>query len=1156
MDTAKLHCVDNFYQQALLTVPPNAFLLDVIAQMSQAHSSCALILAQQQLIGIFTEGDVLRAMSNVKHLDIYRNYSTFEQIAITDFMTQPVITLSETEAEDMAIVLERFHQHRIRHLPVIDSQGQVVRVITPQFVMDKISHHCWGKTAGREREITQPQPTSQLVTNQQILLNDILDHAIATCITSFRVFANRDWVYDYQSVGCETLFGYTPQEIANDKNLWLSQVHPQDLETVIFPLFEDFFAERTTSVEYRFHHKDGSERWLSANYTSRYDAVGNCWIVICNSHDISECKQVEAELKERNHFIEQIVHHSPQLLYIFDPTTGCNFYVNNQSVEILGYTPQEIQQRGAKFFLEVFHPEDLPLLERNFNHWKHAVDGKVLTNEYRMKHKNGTWRWLRSREIVFARDENNFPNRVLGITEDISEQQAAKAERQRAEAALRKSEALLVESQKVARLGNWEYDSVSSKISWSKQLFHLFNRDMALGEPNSEEMYQIFCLEDRQKLAQAIQRTISTGESYKLLLRVLQADASIMYIEAIGNAEFNSEGQVIRLYGTVQDITERKLIEDKLSQAKLRYRTLIEQIPGVVYISPTIANSEFAYISPQIQNLLNIPPHQFIPGFFNSWQNYVYPEDRDRVLQAVNTTIATGEPLMVEYRMITHDGKIIWVQDRCTLVLAADGKTPILQGFALDITERKQEKQALQEKESFLRSIYDGFGEPIFVIDVVDNDFRFVGVNPVCERFTGISSQELQGNTPEQVFSPSVAAAVRQHYQDCVTTGNTINYEECLSFIGQEEWWLTSLTPLRDENSRIYRIVGNSVNITERKRTEQMLELQAVITRNMAEGICLISATDGVFVYTNPKFEQMFGYEAGELIGQDMAIINYGNNHTNPVTVYESLAANIIQNGEATFELHNVKKDGTQFWCCATASVFEHPEYGTVFVVVQQDITEQKQAKEKIKASLKEKEVLLQEIHHRVKNNLGIVSSLLQMQYRRTQDSQVKAILQDSQNRIASIALVHEKLYCSPTFANIDFAQYITDLTTHLFDTYNVNYSQVQLKTQVDHISLDLQTAIPCGLILNELVSNALKYAFPDNISGDIQVKFYSENDWTFILMIADNGVGLPADFNHQKFHTLGLTLVHGLVKQLQGRIEINTQQGTKFKITFTKGKE
>jgi two-component sensor histidine kinase len=270
--------------------------------------------------------------------------------------------------------------------------------------------------------------------------------------------------------------------------------------------------------------------------------------------------------------------------------------------------------------------------------------------------------------------------------------------------------------------------------------------------------------------------------------------------------------------------------------------------------------------------------------------------------------------------------------------------------------------------------------------------------------------------------------------------------------------------------------------------------------------------------------------------------------------VNQAIRREVLQHGEATYEVHNIKKDGTPFWCRATTSIFDHPDYGTVLVAVQQDITEHKQAEDLIKASLKEKEVLLKEIHHRVKNNLQIVTSLLQMQSRRTKEPEAVEVLRDSKNRIASIALVHEKLYRSEDLANIDFGQYIPDLTTHLFDTYNVSSTTISLNINVENISLEIDRAIPCGLIVNELVSNSLKYAFPANRQGEIQVEFYAKSDDSLALIVRDNGTGIPKEFDIETTHSLGLTLVQGLVEQLEGAIELDRTQGTEFKITFPGG--
>jgi hypothetical protein len=276
--------------------------------------------------------------------------------------------------------------------------------------------------------------------------------------------------------------------------------------------------------------------------------------------------------------------------------------------------------------------------------------------------------------------------------------------------------------------------------------------------------------------------------------------------------------------------------------------------------------------------------------------------------------------------------------------------------------------------------------------------------------------------------------------------------------------------------------------------------------------------------------------------------LNYGEESSK---VADDLIRIILEQGVASYEVHNVRKDGTPFWSQATTSVFEYPEHGPVLVAVQQDITDRKKAEDLLKKSLTEKEVLLQEIHHRVKNNLGVIDGLLQMQARRSGNLATIAALKESQNRIAAIALVHEKLYRADDLASVDFAQYVLDLTAHLFESYNTHVNQIKLTTKIHPISLDIDTAIPCGLIINELTSNALKYAFPDNQTGEIQVIFQQNSDQTLALTVRDNGIGLPEGFNLKQTTTLGMSLVQGLVKQIRGSLNISREAGTSISITF-----
>ncbi len=219
---------------------------------------------------------------------------------------------------------------------------------------------------------------------------------------------------------------------------------------------------------------------------------------------------------------------------------------------------------------------------------------------------------------------------------------------------------------------------------------------------------------------------------------------------------------------------------------------------------------------------------------------------------------------------------------------------------------------------------------------------------------------------------------------------------------------------------------------------------------------------------------------------------------------------------------------------------------------------ERKQVEEQLNASLEEKEVLLKEIHHRVKNNMQVISSLLNLQSGRIKNEEILEMFKESQDRIRSMSLIHERLYQSQDLARIDFSHYIENLANHLFQSYRIDPETVGLVTDVRNVSLDINKAIPCGLIINELVSNSLKYAFPQARAeekkkakkGEINISLASENG-KISLLYKDNGVGLPEDLNIETADSFGLQLVTALVAQLNGEIEIKKKPGATFKITF-----
>jgi two-component sensor histidine kinase/AmiR/NasT family two-component response regulator len=219
--------------------------------------------------------------------------------------------------------------------------------------------------------------------------------------------------------------------------------------------------------------------------------------------------------------------------------------------------------------------------------------------------------------------------------------------------------------------------------------------------------------------------------------------------------------------------------------------------------------------------------------------------------------------------------------------------------------------------------------------------------------------------------------------------------------------------------------------------------------------------------------------------------------------------------------------------------------------VMIRDMTERKRNEEKITSALREKEVMLSELHHRVKNNLQIITSLLRIQSVNITDKEALDAIKVSQNRVNSMALVHEKLYKSKNLSLIDFEDYVKHLTSHLFQAFGIKKSNFELNLNVQKVFLGVDTAIPVGLIINELVSNSLKHAFKDRKQGQIRVEMNRSNKSSYILKVSDDGVGIPKDIDPEKTSTLGLQLVLMLAKQLGGDISISGEKGTQILIHF-----
>ena len=377
-----------------------------------------------------------------------------------------------------------------------------------------------------------------------------------------------------------------------------------------------------------------------------------------------------------------------------------------------------------------------------------------------------------------------------------------------------------------------------------------------------------------------------------------------------------------------------------------------------------------------------------------------------------------------------------------------------------------------------------------------------------------------------------------------------------IGFLGFESLSTTSWT----ENSIfLLKIVAEILgNVLGRKRVEQALRVsEERYARAISAGKVGVwewnIQTNEVYIDSNLK--AMLGYQDEEIANQFSNWLRFV--HSSDVGLVKAEINAYLEELIPKYEIEHrmLHKNGDAYSFLTRGNVVRDRDGFPAFMAGSStDITVRKQVENKLKSSLNEKEVLLKEIHHRVKNNLQIISSLLRLQSGYIKDKQALEIFKDSQNRVRAMALIHENLYQTNNLAKIEFSEYIRKLTNNLTRCYNI--TNIKINTNIEKIFLKIDTAIPCGLIINELISNSIKHAFKNSAEGEIYVEFITLQTAKYSLSVGDNGMGATDNISSLKKQSLGLELVWNLVEQLEGTIVYSSKLGTSFRITFAENND
>lgn len=545
--------------------------------------------------------------------------------------------------------------------------------------------------------------------------------------------------------------------------------------------------------------------------------------------------------------------------------------------------------------------------------------------------------------------------------------------------------------------------------------------------------------------------------------------------------------------------------------------------------------------------------------------------DRDLILQSLQSSEKVNN-YQTQYSLSTGVKK--------TFIFSwyIDEQTGYIEGSVIDLTSKEKASQALKQSEQKYRLIYEESNDAILLLD----GDHLIDVNRKAEELFGFTRKQL---LEKELFDLSLDMSL-SHEKKYRSEKNKLLKSRNIRFN-----WLfagadytidaeVSLIEVMIENKLYYQCVihdqteqnklakeklraevaeGMNVKlegeIKERIKAETKLQEEFLRTRAIFESssntLLLTLLLDGKISSYNSHCENYFKIAFNKEIKKDKLFIEYFNELLSPsrIRLFRILICQVKKGGSIQYEVKmNWKK--IDFWM----EIFLNPIFDTEGNVVElslvaHDISEKKKTSIAVESSLKEKEVLLKEIHHRVKNNLQVISSILNLQSSFVTDENTLGILQESRSRIRSMAIIHENLYRTEDFSSIKFASYIENLTQNLIASYSFN-REVKLELNMMEIDLVLDQAIPCGLLINELITNSLKYAWKEGENGVININLKEENR-IVELEISDNGIGLPTEFESMKSDTLGLQLVITLAEQLDAELKVDVREGTKYLIKF-----
>jgi PAS domain S-box-containing protein len=1180
---------------------PNSPPLPDSNETVKVSISCVLVVEENQLIGLLRLGDVL---------NLATKYG-WQEMQVAHAMTRNLIVLKESEFTDIFTAFKLFCQYSIDCLPIVDERGQPVGLLTEERMRPEI----YSLVKMLQQEVLQlQQKQCELLESKSEIEKQISDRQNAENALRQSEARYRAIVEDHSELICRYLpdgtmtfvnqaychyFGVQPEDLLG--NSFLSLMLEEDRECFLdrYNLLSP--DKPVFTCEHRVILPSGETRWQQWIDRAIFDDSGQILQYQAAARDITDRKQAEIALQQINTDLELRVQQRTEFyeLAVSAGKVGVwdwnletdEIYVDPSLKALLGYQDAEIPNR-IENWVSLVHPDDRSAVVEAVNAYLNGLT-EIFEVEHRMLPKDGSTCWMLARGNAI-RSASGKACRLIGTDTDITDRQLTEEKLQNSEAEML---ALFNAMTDIVMVfdGRGRYLKVAPT---APQLLYKPAAEM-LGKTVTE----IFPEAEAHFALSYIGQTLASGKTHRVEYS-MEIEGKLIWFDG----RISPLGVDLVIW-VARDITARKHAEAALQKTEEKFRNLFDDAPIAIGLA-SVRDYHIIKVNEAHRQMLGYTDAELATM---SLADITYPEDLEADLEQVKQLIEGNIPRFgMEKRLIKKNGELMWANLTVTLIRDGEG-IPLYSMAAIeDISDRKRSERELQQLKERLQFLLASNPAVIFTAAPTGDFCTYISNN--VKAIVGYDPQELLANSNfwSSRIHPEDRPQFLVNFSDLSEEENCICEYRFLHKNGMYRWLRTELKLLVDSRGKPIEIIGYVADISNSKyaeialqqqfdqerlveaiarRVRQSLQLEEILNTTVAE-LQQVLLADRVLVYQllpetggqviaeavaegcSQLMDRFFGKEVFPdenyqlyLQGRICAISELDDPSITPcvaefmkqIEVRAKLVVPIIQHSQLWGLLIAHQCDRPREWQEWEMNLFQQLvnqlaiaiQQSLLYQQLQAELSDRKQAEANLKNSLKEKEILLKEIHHRVKNNLCVVASLLELQSNTVADPQLSKMFQESENRLYSMALIHEKLYRSTNLAQINFGEYLEDLVTNLFQSYNISDNRIQLQVLAEPISLNLETATPCGLIANELVSNTLKHAFPHGTGGTVSVECYQTGDREIHLSVKDNGIGFPQNLDFRKTNSMGFQVVCTLTEQLEGTIELSRQTGTAFYLNF-----